>query len=139
MVVGRCIKALVEEQPHVPYYESRLTLLLRSALGGNSRTAVVVCCHKEDAHGDETLQALSFGERCAMVSNRAHAALATSASEAIAAVDKALEECAKQIQGLEARDKGHLPACEKLRKKRETLARRRRELAERGKAEQPDS
>merc|ERR1719271_1528118 len=131
MVVGRCIKALVEEQPHVPYYESRLTLLLRSALGGNSRTAVVVCCHKEDAHADETLQALSFGERCAMVSNRAHAAMASSASEAAAAIDAALAECGRQIQGLQARGKGHLPACDKLRKRHATLARRRRELADR--------
>merc|ERR1712084_181036 len=87
MVLGLCIAALVEERPHVPYYESRLTLLLRSALGGNSRTAAVICCHKEDQHADETLQALSFGERCAMVSNNAHAAMASSTSEAIKAID----------------------------------------------------
>merc|ERR1719191_734060 len=67
MVLGLCIAARVEDRNHVPYYESRLTLLLRSALGGNSRTAVVICCHHEDDHGDETLQALSFGERCALV------------------------------------------------------------------------
>jgi kinesin family protein 5 len=131
MVLGQCIAARVEERPHVPYYESRLTLLLRSALGGNSRTAVVICCHKEDRHGDETLQALSFGERCAMVSNRAHAAMASSVSEATAAIDSALAECIKQINGLEARGKGHLPACDKLRKRHATLARRRRELAAR--------
>merc|ERR1740130_2136455 len=131
MVLGQCIAARVEDRSHVPYYESRLTLLLRSALGGNSRTAVVICCHKEDKHGDETLQALSFGERCAMVSNRAHAAMASSASEAAAAIDEALAECAKQIQGLEARGKGHLPACDKLRKRHATLARRRRDLNDR--------
>merc|ERR1719198_224615 len=131
MVLGQCIAARVEDRSHVPYYESRLTLLLRSALGGNSRTAVVICCHKEDKHGDETLQALSFGERCAMVSNRVHAAMASSASEAAAAIDAALAECARQIQGLEARGKGHLPACDKLRKRHSTLARRRRELGDR--------
>merc|ERR1711972_577191 len=96
MVLGMCIAARVEDRPHVPYYESKLTLLLRSALGGNSRTAVVVCCHKEDAHADETLQALSFGERCAMVSNTVHAAMASSMSEAIAAIDAALAECKKR-------------------------------------------
>jgi kinesin family protein 5 len=128
MVLGQCIKARVEDRNHVPYYESRLTLLLRSALGGNSRTAVVICCHKEDKHGDETLQALSFGERCAMVSNRVHAAMASSASEAAAAIDAALAECGRQIQGLEMRGKGHLPACDKLRKRHATLSRRRREL-----------
>lgn len=131
MVLGMCIAARVEERSHVPYYESRLTLLLRSALGGNSRTAVVICCHKEDTHADETLQALSFGERCAMVSTSAQAAMASSTSEAIAAIDTALAECSRRIQGLEAREKGHLPACAKLRAQHEALTRRRRELADR--------
>eukprot|EP00928_Gymnodinium_smaydae_P021969 TRINITY_DN18608_c0_g2_i1.p1 TRINITY_DN18608_c0_g2~~TRINITY_DN18608_c0_g2_i1.p1 ORF type:complete len:338 (-),score=71.60 TRINITY_DN18608_c0_g2_i1:59-1072(-) len=132
MVLGRCISARVEERPHVPYYESRLTLLLRSALGGNSRTAVVVCCHKEDLHGDETLQAISFGERCATVSTRAQAAMASSTTEAVAAIDAALAECSKRMAGLTARGKGHLPACEKLRSQYETLTRRRCELARGG-------
>jgi len=131
MVLGRCIAARVEDRSHVPYYESRLTLLLRSALGGNSRTNVIICCHKEERHGDETLQALSFGERCAMISNRAQAAMASSASAALASIDAALTDCSRQIEGLEARGKGHLPACGKLREKHSTLSRRRRELADR--------
>lgn len=130
MVLGKCIAARVKDSSHVPYYESRLTLLLRSALGGNSRTSVVICCHQEDTHGDETLQALSFGERCSMVSTHAHAAMASSASEAIATIDHALAECAKQIEGLEARGKGHLPACERLRTRRATLAQRRHDLVD---------
>jgi hypothetical protein len=129
MVLGLCIAARVEDRHHVPYYESRLTLLLRSALGGNSRTAAVICCHKEDQHADETLQALSFGERCAMVSTSAQAAMASSMSEAIAAIDAALAECSKRIEGLEARGKGHLPACEKLRVQFQTMSLRRRELS----------
>merc|ERR1719401_3028723 len=129
MVLGLCIAALVEERTHVPYYESRLTLLLRSALGGNSRTSVVICCHKEATHGDETLQSLSFGERCAAVSTRAYAAMASSASEALAAVDAALQEVAGQIRGLEQRGKGALPACERLRARHSALKQRRAKLA----------
>lgn len=128
MVLGKCIAARVEGAQHVPYYESRLTLLLRSALGGNSRTSVVVCCHKEDLHGDETLQAIRFGERCAVISNRVQAAMATSTSSALSAIDAALRECARQIQGLEGRGKGHLPACAKLRTRHEIMTRRRAEL-----------
>lgn len=131
MVLGLCIRSRVEAKPHVPYYESRLTLLLRSALGGDSRTNVVICCHKDDVHGDETLQALSFGERCSFVTNRAHAAMASSLSEALAAVDAACEECASQIRGLEQRGKGSLPACERLRSRLATLQQKRRHLAER--------
>jgi hypothetical protein len=128
MVLGQCIAARVEDRSHVPYYESRLTLLLRSALGGNSRTSVIICCHKEDRHADETLQTLSFGERCSMVSTSVHTAMASSMSAAATAIDQALAECSRQISGLEARGKGHLPACQKLRKRHETLARRRKEL-----------
>merc|ERR1711879_122706 len=73
-------------------------------------------------------QALSFGERCAAVSNRAHAAMATSASEALAAVDAALAEVAAQVAGLEKRGKGHLPSCGRLRARHEALKQRRLKL-----------
>eukprot|EP00927_Polykrikos_kofoidii_P028618 TRINITY_DN24946_c0_g2_i1.p1 TRINITY_DN24946_c0_g2~~TRINITY_DN24946_c0_g2_i1.p1 ORF type:complete len:971 (-),score=192.44 TRINITY_DN24946_c0_g2_i1:81-2786(-) len=129
MVLGKCIAARVEERPHVPYYESKLTLLLRSALGGNSRTTAVICCHREDKHGDETLQSLAFAERCAMVSNSAHGAMAVSNTAALAGVDTALAECAKQMEGLTARGKAHLPAYAKMRAQFDTLTRKRAELA----------
>eukprot|EP00929_Paragymnodinium_shiwhaense_P031834 TRINITY_DN17754_c0_g1_i1.p1 TRINITY_DN17754_c0_g1~~TRINITY_DN17754_c0_g1_i1.p1 ORF type:complete len:1453 (-),score=381.56 TRINITY_DN17754_c0_g1_i1:218-4576(-) len=132
MVLGQCIAARVEERSHVPYYESKLTLLLRSALGGNSRTTAVICCHKEDLHGDETLQALSFGERCARISNKAHAAMASSSSAAVAAIDAALAECSTRMEGLAARGKNHLPSFGKLQKQHEMLTRRRTELARSG-------
>eukprot|EP00933_Yihiella_yeosuensis_P071061 TRINITY_DN79256_c0_g1_i1.p1 TRINITY_DN79256_c0_g1~~TRINITY_DN79256_c0_g1_i1.p1 ORF type:complete len:581 (+),score=128.20 TRINITY_DN79256_c0_g1_i1:3-1745(+) len=139
MVLGLCIAARVEAKPHVPYYESRLTMLLRSALGGDSRTNVVICCHKDDTHGDETLQALSFGERCSLVTNRAHAAMASSLSDALAAVDAAVSECQSQIQNLEQRGKGHLPACTKLQSRLSSLQQKRRQLAGRCGAEEENS
>lgn len=137
MVLGQCIAARVEARPHVPYYESRLTLLLRSALGGDSRTNVVICCHKDDTHGDETLQALSFGERCSLVTNRAHAAMASSREGALAALDSALDECQTQIKGLEDRGKGALPSCQRLRSRLANLQQKRRELSQ--KSNQNDS
>ena len=56
LVLGKCIAALVEESSHVPYYESKLTMLVKGAFGGNSRTTVLVNCRGDDAYGDETLQ-----------------------------------------------------------------------------------
>merc|ERR1719487_3178218 len=61
LVLGKVITALVEGKSHVPYYESALTQLLRPALGGNSRTTVVVTCSSDEVHGDQTLHALRFG------------------------------------------------------------------------------
>lgn len=40
MVLGKVIAALTSGRSHVPYNESRLTQLLKGALGGNSRTTV---------------------------------------------------------------------------------------------------
>lgn len=56
MVLGKCIAALVEGKPHIPYNESKLTMILKAAFGGNSRTTAVVTCHSDDKHADETLQ-----------------------------------------------------------------------------------
>ena len=61
MVLGRCISALVEGKSHVPYYESKLTLLLKDAIGGSSRTHVVVTCSLDEEHGNQTLDTLRFG------------------------------------------------------------------------------
>jgi hypothetical protein len=56
LVLGRCIAALVAHLPHAPFFESKLTTLLRPSLGGNARTTVVACCRQADAHGDETIR-----------------------------------------------------------------------------------
>ena len=48
LVLGKCIASLVENKSHVPYYESKLTTLLKSAFGGNSKTTVVINCRPED-------------------------------------------------------------------------------------------
>jgi hypothetical protein len=41
-VLGKVIKALGSKAAHVPWRDSTLTMLLRAAFGGRSRTAVVV-------------------------------------------------------------------------------------------------
>jgi len=128
-VLGRCISALVEEARHVPYYESQLTLLLRSAFGGTSRTTAIVCCRQENEHGDETLQTLRFGERCAGVTNQSSGCVASSVEEALSAIDTALRQCEEQIQSLDERGRSGLPAYAKLQTRYAELRHRRADLA----------
>jgi kinesin family protein 5 len=53
-----------QQQQHVPYRDSKLTLLLRDALGGGrSRTALVVCCSPGKRDAAETLSSLRFASR----------------------------------------------------------------------------
>eukprot|EP00958_Prasinococcus_capsulatus_P030136 scaffold7946_cov403-Prasinococcus_capsulatus_cf.AAC.8 len=51
-------------QVHIPFQDSKLTLLLSSALGGDSRTGVVVTASQAPRHAIESVQSLRFGEQC---------------------------------------------------------------------------
>jgi ribosomal protein S15P/S13E len=61
--LGMVINALCDKAPHVPYRDSKLTMLLMEALGGNSKTTLIICCTPEPDHSPETLSTLRFGER----------------------------------------------------------------------------
>lgn len=122
------IAALVEGKSHVPYYESKLTTLLKAAFGGSSRTTVIVNCRVDGDSGDETLQSMRFGERCAMVSNSMRIA-ASSFQSALAAVDSALSNVRRQLESLEARGKQQLPAYRALLHSFQALDRKRTQLS----------
>ena len=48
---------------HIPYRDSKLTHIMKDALGGNSRTTLIVNCSPSALNGDETLSTLRFGAR----------------------------------------------------------------------------
>ena len=49
---------------HIPYRNSKLTLLLKDALGGNTTTCIIATVSPENACSHETLCTLSFAQRC---------------------------------------------------------------------------
>ena len=124
LVLGKVIAALVESKSHVPYFESKLTTLLKSAFGGNCRTTAVVNCRIDDEHGDETLQSMRFGERCGMISNSMRVA-ASDLSTAMRTINAALELVKSQLAGLEARGKQHLASYKNLEHMYAELTRKR--------------
>ena len=70
MSLKSCVKALSRGRgSHVPYATSKLTMILSSGLGGNSKTSVIVCACQEEQHSSETINALKFGQSCRQVSN----------------------------------------------------------------------
>mmetsp|Transcript_20450 Transcript_20450/g.45697 ORF Transcript_20450/g.45697 Transcript_20450/m.45697 type:complete len:610 (-) Transcript_20450:109-1938(-) len=127
LVLGKVISSLVQGNSHVPYFESKLTTLLKAAFGGNSKTTVVINCRSDGDYGDETLQSMRFGERCAMISNSLRQA-ASSFETAIGAVEEALAAVRAQLVSLEARGKQHLPSYKNLLASCNTLDRKRKEL-----------
>ena len=70
MALKSCVKALNhEDNRFVPYSDSKLTMMLSSGLGGDSKTSVIICVAQEKRHASETVSALNFGRSCRQVSN----------------------------------------------------------------------
>ena len=111
----------------MPYHEAKLTKLLRGAFGGSSRTTCVIAASPDDAHAENTVQALRFGERCATITNSARVA-AVSAVEALKVVDEALAACVASMAALEARERTNLPAYGSLKARHASLSMRRQQL-----------
>ena len=127
LVLGKVIRALSEGQRHVPYHECKLTKLLRGAFGGASRTTAIVTCSSDDAHADNTVSSLRFGERCSTVTNTLNVAR-VSRAEAIATVDGALAQTEASLRSYEARGRTALPAYSTLKARHASLSMRRRQL-----------
>ena len=114
-------------QSHVPYFESKLTTMLKAAFGGNSRTTVIINCRADGDSGDETLQSMRFGERCGMITN-SMIQTATSFKSAIVTIEGAVANVRAQLDSLQARNKQHLPSYKSLLQSYQELERKRKEL-----------
>ena len=70
LTLGRVITALVERGNHVPYRDSKLTRLLRDALGGRSKTCIIATVAPTLQHLDETLSTLDYAHRAKNIRNK---------------------------------------------------------------------
>ena len=132
----QCITALHEGSSHVPFWSSTLTSLLQDALGGRSRTSVLIAASMDPRDSLETMHALRFGELCRSVKNEAGVSINASAA-AVAALNEQLAQLQeriskeerwetvhvtrKDIEGDETVVKSVLVGAEKLRTKYEEI------------------
>jgi hypothetical protein len=70
LTLGRVITALVDRSGHIPYRDSKLTRLLRDALGGKSKTCVVATVSPAASAVDETTSTLEYARRAASIKCR---------------------------------------------------------------------
>eukprot|EP01056_Protomagalhaensia_sp_Gyna25_P006122 Protomagalhaensia_sp_Gyna_25__6121@NODE_995_length_2317_cov_16_268218_g793_i0_p1_GENE_NODE_995_length_2317_cov_16_268218_g793_i0NODE_995_length_2317_cov_16_268218_g793_i0_p1_ORF_typecomplete_len428_score49_21Kinesin/PF00225_23/5e47CENPF_N/PF10481_9/0_0015HOOK/PF05622_12/0_0036HAUSaugmin3/PF14932_6/0_034FlaC_arch/PF05377_11/0_097UPF0242/PF06785_11/0_4_NODE_995_length_2317_cov_16_268218_g793_i01691452 len=68
-VLGIVINALASRDSFVPYRDSKLTRILRGALGGNSLTALICCVSCSRLNEFESLSTLKFGQRSSCITN----------------------------------------------------------------------
>lgn len=70
--LGRCIKALASgKDTHVPFRESKLTMILKESLGGNSKTTLLCTASPRQVHREETKGTLKFAERAKKIQVKA--------------------------------------------------------------------
>lgn len=68
--LSKVISALSKKSPHVPYRDSKLTRILTHSLGGNSKTAIILTCSRDECDVTETVATLKFGRRALALPNR---------------------------------------------------------------------
>jgi hypothetical protein len=133
--LGRVVKELNEHSAHVSYRDSALTMLLRASFCGPSCTSVVINVSGDDAHAEETVCSLRFGEKLACVQTSAAIAQPTDVGAQRARVGAELAAARAKLDELERAGQGDhilpnaLPSEQRtLRTNLETLAEREAEV-----------
>lgn len=77
MILGKCISILAQKSQSgnkgmvVPYRESKLTFILRNALGGNSKTTMIAALSPASVNYEETLSTLRYAWQVKSIKNEA--------------------------------------------------------------------
>jgi hypothetical protein len=66
---------LTQSEKHIPYRNSPLTKILRSSLGGNSRTAVILCVNPCASEIEQSISTMRFGLTAKKIENQVKANL----------------------------------------------------------------
>jgi kinesin family protein 5 len=105
--LGNVINALTDKRSnHIPYRDSKLTRLLQDALGGNSKTCLIITVSPSSYNEVETISTLRFGTRAKMIQNKAKINEERSVDELKAAIVKTqrlVDEYRSRISQLEER------------------------------------
>ncbi len=73
-VLGKVISMLTSDKKnqkqHIPYRDSKLTMLLMDSIGGSSKTLMIACCSPASAYLDETQSTLNYSSRAMNIKNK---------------------------------------------------------------------
>eukprot|EP00624_Nannochloropsis_granulata_P000420 evm.model.NODE_11697_length_9943_cov_24.499748.2 len=70
LTLGRCITALTEGHPHIPYRDSKLTRLLQESLGGRAKTCIIATLSPVASNVEETLSTLEYALKAKSIKNK---------------------------------------------------------------------
>jgi len=101
--LGRCISALTSaKKEHIPFRESKLTMILKESLGGNSKTALICTASQKEVHKEEAITTFKFAERAKLIQNKALSNVAQSPEQMrimIEKLKKEISELKQQMSG----------------------------------------
>lgn len=101
LALNKCVRALVNDDPHIPFNDSKLTMMLRAALQGNCATSLIVTCSLQDANAAETVEALRFGEAArgvGLLAEPEELPLTAAAQAALAKLEREIEQVQEAIR-----------------------------------------
>ena len=100
----RCKNCLCAGGPkHVPYRSSKLTRILKPALGGNAQTAIICMVTLAAAHVDESTNTIDFSQRAKKVVNKVSVTETMSEQAALKRMEAELAKLKKQKVRCEVR------------------------------------
>jgi len=97
LALKQCVEALKTKNSYVPYSTSKLTMMLSTGLGGNSKTSVIVCANQSTDHHLETISAMKFGEDCRKISKTVKTA-SSMICDILAQLDNDIKSCEENIK-----------------------------------------
>ena len=94
-------KSSRQNNSHIPYRNSKLTRILKSSLGGNASTAVLLTMTGAPAFADESLSTIKFGELCKQIKNKVRKnGIGTKTKTMLRQYRSEIESLRKQLESL---------------------------------------
>ena len=72
-VLGKVISSLTDKKninQHIPYRDSKLTMLLMDSVGGTAKTLMIACVSPSNVYSDETMSTLNYASRTMNIKNK---------------------------------------------------------------------
>ena len=100
--------------PHIPYRNSKLTMLLKDSLGGSSKTMMVATVRSSATHYQQTMTSARYAARARHIKNVPFQRKEISGTADVDTIKTTLDEVSRLRSQLEARSKEYEDLCQQL-------------------------